>query len=95
MNRLTVSEEERVSALCRLAWRELLTKQNKRVPVSLEDIRLLMKAGAKRVLYGYTGRKWNVEVELYQHIFTHESDRYFFVPEPIRRSIFPIGPHLK
>lgn len=84
MERLTVSEEKRKSSLCRLAWFELLNKGNKTASVSLDDIYLLMKAGARRVVYGLIDKKWRVEVDLYGHIFVYEDTRYFFIADQRR-----------
>ena len=81
MAQLTAGERRRVSALCHRAWSELLVNRSKKVSVSLEDILLLVKAGARRVIYGKLGNVWHVEVDLYGHIFLYQDEYYFYVPE--------------
>jgi hypothetical protein len=103
MIRLTVSEEKRASALCMRAWDWLLRRQISVLPVELEDLRLLIKAGGELLYYRQTtlpgkGKKkkksrtvWQAEVEYKGHRFIHEDTRYFFVPKP-RKPWFPWGP---
>lgn len=81
MRRLTENEKKRVSSLCLWAWNKWLIDRSKMVSVPLEDIELLLRAGAVRTSYGKIGPKWRVEVDLYGHAFLFEDEYYFFVPE--------------
>ena len=77
---MTKKERDRVSALCHLAWHELLANRSRMLSVSLDDALLLRKAGAKREFFGRSKGKQRVELDLYGHIFVHEDEYYFYIP---------------
>jgi hypothetical protein len=89
MTRLTSIEEKRVVALCLKAWDHFLKEKGRMLSVSLNDIFLLMKAGAIRIMHGRVTDGWRVEVELYQHIFFYEDKHYFFVSGGRKRLPYP------